>query len=157
MPDTLSALEDELRARLNQIELQLRPVEGLMAERARIQGALERLYTIAPTANPTASGVRPRRPAAKPPAAKSPASGRPRGSARVAILRVIEERPGVSVAEIAGVARLPKPTVHNTIGRLRSEGLVEKATNVGSVAGWQLPRGTGDQSLAPSAPMSLPD
>jgi hypothetical protein len=50
------------------------------------------------------------------------ANGRaPRGANQDAILKVVEERPGVSVAEIASVTKIPKPTVATTVSKLKRE------------------------------------
>lgn len=48
----------------------------------------------------------------------------PRGANQEAILAVVEERPGVSVAEIAAVTKIPKPTVATTVSRLKREGVL---------------------------------
>lgn len=62
------------------------------------------------------------RPAA---AAEVEADGRPpRGANQEAILKVVDERPGVSVAEIASVTKLPKPTVATTVSKLKREGVL---------------------------------
>lgn len=53
------------------------------------------------------------------------ANGRaPRGANQSAILAVVEERPGVSVAEIASVTKIAKPTVATTISKLKREGVL---------------------------------
>jgi hypothetical protein len=53
------------------------------------------------------------------------ANGRaPRGANQLAILAVVEERPGVSVAEIASVTRIAKPTVATTVSKLKREGVL---------------------------------
>lgn len=48
----------------------------------------------------------------------------PRGANQEAILAVVEERPGVSVAEIAAVTKIPKPTVATTVSKLKREGVL---------------------------------
>lgn len=53
------------------------------------------------------------------------ANGRaPRGANQEAILAIVEERPGVSVAEIASVTKIAKPTVATTISKLKREGVL---------------------------------
>jgi hypothetical protein len=53
------------------------------------------------------------------------ANGRaPRGANQTAILAVVEERPGVSVAEIASVTKIAKPTVATTVSKLKREGVL---------------------------------
>jgi Winged helix-turn-helix DNA-binding len=48
----------------------------------------------------------------------------PRGANQTAILTVVEERPGVSVAEIASVTKIAKPTVATTVSKLKREGVL---------------------------------
>ena len=53
------------------------------------------------------------------------AEGRaPRGVNQSAILAVVEERPGVSVAEIASVTKIAKPTVASTVSKLKRDGVL---------------------------------
>jgi Winged helix-turn-helix DNA-binding len=55
----------------------------------------------------------------------------PRGANQEAILAIVEERPGVSVAEIASVTKIAKPTVATTVSKLKREGvLAEEAGGV---------------------------
>jgi hypothetical protein len=48
----------------------------------------------------------------------------PRGTNQAAILAIVEERPGVSVAEIASVTKIAKPTVATTVSKLKREGVL---------------------------------
>jgi winged helix-turn-helix DNA-binding protein len=48
----------------------------------------------------------------------------PRGANREAILALVEERPGVSVAEIAAVTKIAKPTVAATVSKLKRDGIL---------------------------------
>lgn len=48
----------------------------------------------------------------------------PRGANQAAILAIVEERPGVSVAEIASVTKIAKPTVATTVSKLKREGVL---------------------------------
>lgn len=48
----------------------------------------------------------------------------PRGANQTAILAIVEERPGVSVAEIAAVTKIAKPTVATTVSKLKREGVL---------------------------------
>jgi hypothetical protein len=55
----------------------------------------------------------------------------PRGANQSAILALVEERPGVSVAEIASVTKIAKPTVATTVSKLKRDGvLAEEAGGV---------------------------
>ncbi|HKG38240.1 MAG TPA: helix-turn-helix domain-containing protein [Conexibacter sp.] len=55
----------------------------------------------------------------------------PRGANQTAILAIVEERPGVSVAEIASVTKIPKPTVATTVSKLKRDGVL--ASEAGGV------------------------
>lgn len=48
----------------------------------------------------------------------------PRGANQAAILAIVDERPGVSVAEIASVTKIPKPTVATTVSKLKRDGVL---------------------------------
>jgi hypothetical protein len=48
----------------------------------------------------------------------------PRGPNQSAIIAIVEERPGVSVAEIASVTKIPKPTVATTVSKLKRDGVL---------------------------------
>lgn len=48
----------------------------------------------------------------------------PRGGNQEAILAIVEERPGVSIAEIAAVTKIPAPTVATTVSKLKREGVL---------------------------------
>jgi hypothetical protein len=54
-----------------------------------------------------------------------------RGANQDAILAIVEERPGVSVAEIASVTKIAKPTVATTVSKLKREGVL--ASEAGGV------------------------
>jgi biotin operon repressor len=47
-----------------------------------------------------------------------------RGTNQAAILAIVEERPGVSVAEIAAVTKIARPTVATTVSKLKREGVL---------------------------------
>jgi hypothetical protein len=143
MPELLlPRLKHEIEARL----AELRPI---VAEAARLEAAKDALLAEAAAVAPAA----PRRPraalpsngfraelrsgaASTPLAATSNGTGRngshvedadepaPRGANQTAILAVVDERPGVSVAEIASVTKIPKPTVATTVSKLKREGVL---------------------------------
>lgn len=48
----------------------------------------------------------------------------PSGGPRETIVALVEERPGVSVAEIAAVTKIPKPTVASTVSKLKRDGVL---------------------------------
>jgi len=133
MPELLlPRLKRDIHARL----AELRP---LVAEAAQLEAAkralLDKHAASAPPARPTAPP--PRSTAARAPRARAEAAdngaersaaesgGRaPRGANQEAILALVEERPGVSVAEIASVTKIAKPTVASTVSKLKREGVL---------------------------------
>lgn len=137
MPELLlPRLKQEIEARLAELRPFVEEAESLEAAKA----ALLARSDLAPTATATPS----RRRAARAAAGARRAAGRargaaaepagaeagddgaraPRGANRDAILRLVEERPGVSVAEIASVTRIAKPTVATTVSKLKREGVL---------------------------------
>ncbi|HEY4279240.1 MAG TPA: winged helix-turn-helix transcriptional regulator [Conexibacter sp.] len=86
--------------------------------------------TATTTETATAPAPAPRRRRGRPAGSRRAASadgegGRaPRGANRDAILQLVEERPGVSVAEIASVTKIAKPTVATTVSKLKREGVL---------------------------------
>jgi hypothetical protein len=138
----LPRLKREIEARLTE----LRPI---VAEAERLEAAKDALLAeaaaveIAPQRRPRAAlpsnGFRAelRNGAASTPIAR-PANGNgrhdsgeddtderaPRGANQTAILKVVEERPGVSVAEIASVTKIPKPTVATTVSKMKRDGML---------------------------------
>lgn len=74
----------------------------------------------------------------------------PRGANQDAILAIVEERPGVSVAEIASVTKIAKPTVATTISKLKREGVL--ADEAGGVKLASRRPVTLSQIAAPPAP-----
>ena len=134
MPELLlPRLKHEIEARL----AELRPIvaeaerlvaakEALLAEAAAESAAQRRAATR--TAQPRNGGWPERTNGAS--AANGSRSdtddeGRaPRGANQTAILAIVEERPGVSVAEIASVTKIAKPTVATTVSKLKREGVL---------------------------------
>ncbi len=67
----------------------------------------------------------------------------PRGANRAAVLRVLADRPGVSVAELSSAAAVAKPVLYNLLRTLEQRGEIAKE---------QLPSGSTGYRLAPEAP-----
>ena len=143
MPELLlPRLKREIEARL----AELRPIvaeaqrleaakDALLAEAEAVRGAARR----AARAAQVPSGVRRelRNGAASTPlgavaasangtnGAGDDANGRAaRGANQAAIIAIVEERPGVSVAEIASVTKIAKPTVATTVSKLKRDGVL---------------------------------
>ena len=114
MADYIADLRRQMHERLRQIDNELRSVQGLLDEKARIERALEH--------EPFAQPRRAR--------ASSNSSGRPRrarrGDTRQRYVAFVEQRPGVSVAEVARGIEIPSTYAHNLATRLTKEGVLER-------------------------------
>jgi len=126
-------LKREIEARL----AELRPVvaeaerleaakEAMLAEAAAEHAARRQSMRAAHVRNGTASEPRNGSVAAAPTRSEEESEGEraPRGPNQMAILAIVEERPGVSVAEIAAVTKIAKPTVASTVSKLKREGVL---------------------------------
>lgn len=78
------------------------------------------------SSTPIANGVAAAPSRSRPPREEKADEGAraPRGANQEAIIAIVEERPGVSVAEIASVTKIPKPTVATTVSKLKREGVL---------------------------------
>jgi DNA-binding transcriptional ArsR family regulator len=123
MADLVAQIQRDIERRLQE----LRP---LLAEKEQLEAVLAALTNGHGSSAAVASGGgRGRARAAAPAPARAPyAGGRrrraPRGANREAILKVVQERPGVSAAEVAEVTKIAKPTVHTTISQLKRKGIL---------------------------------
>lgn len=130
MPELLlPRLKQEIEARLAELRPLVAEVEQLEAAKAAL---LARSDLAAPaTATPSRrraarNGGGGRRAVARARRAAPAEDGEraPRGANRDAIVRLVEERPGVSVAEIASVTKIAKPTVATTVSKLKRDGVL---------------------------------
>src|SRR4051794_36144067 len=103
MADVVRSVERDLRRRLVEIERELAGFEQLAAERSRIEAALARLD------GQSDSAKRSR---------KSSGRRAPRGANQARILAVVDERPGVSAADVAGTTGIGSGTVGSTLAKL---------------------------------------
>jgi DNA-binding transcriptional ArsR family regulator len=125
----LPRLKQEIEERLAELRPLIAEIEQLEAAKAALLAGGD-----GPAAAATRRAARParrasgRRAAAKAAPAKAAEKGdgerAPRGANRDAILKVVDERPGVSVAEIASVTKIAKPTVATTVSKLKREGVL---------------------------------
>jgi hypothetical protein len=132
----LPRLKREIEARLAELrplvaegERLLAAKEAMLAEAAAESSARRRVERVLPSR----SGAAPARlngAVAAPALAAAGADDEsandraPRGPNQIAILAIVEERPGVSVAEIAAVTKIAKPTVATTVSKLKREGVL---------------------------------
>jgi hypothetical protein len=137
----LDHIHSELRARVRELEPavaeyeQLESADAVLAGLAVDQPGERRAAATTPSSPSPRRGARPRR---------SSGPRAPRGANRAAVLRVLEERPGVSVAELASASG---------VGRTVLYGLLKTLEQRGEVAKEQLPGGTTGYRLAPPAPV----
>lgn len=123
----LPRLKQEIEARLAELRPLIAEIEQLEAAKAALLAGGDAPAAAARTAKPAGRRARARRAAAKAPAADAPKGDgerAPRGANRDAILKIVDERPGVSVAEIASVTKIAKPTVATTVSKLKREGVL---------------------------------
>ena len=142
----LQRVHAEIRARL-------RDAEPAVHEYARLKTALAALNGVAATDTHRGSTTAP----ASTPAARtsrrsssrrhSTGTRAPRGANRAAVLRLLEERPGVSVAELASASGVARTALYTLLKTLEQRGEVARA---------QLPGGSTGYRLAPSAPAEPP-
>jgi len=122
----LPRLKQEIEARLAELRPLIAEIEQLEAAKAALLAREEppapasRAIRAKPARRAARGGARARRGAA----AKGDGERAPRGANRDAILALVEERPGVSVAEIASVTKIAKPTVATTVSKLKREGVL---------------------------------
>jgi len=121
----------ELRSVVAEAERLIAAKEAMLAEAAAEQRARRRPFTrVLPPRSEAASqqinGTAPRDRAPNGNGSEAEvANGRaPRGANQDAILAIVEERPGVSVAEIAAVTKIAKPTVAASVSKLKREGVL---------------------------------
>lgn len=136
MPELLlPRLKHEIEARLDELRPLVAEAERLEAAKAALLAEAEAQRAGHRAARPVPHAVSANGAGAPAPApAPAPAAANggsettderaPRGANQTAILQVVEERPGVSVAEIASVTKIAKPTVATTVSKLKREGLL---------------------------------
>jgi hypothetical protein len=119
MADYIADLRRQMQDRLKQIDIELREVQGLLDEKARIERALEREPFTQPRrarANATTRAQRPRR-----------------TDTQERFVAFIGQRPGVSVAEVSKGIDIASSYGHNMASRLTKQGVIER---------FELPSGT---------------
>jgi hypothetical protein len=148
MPESLlNRIHSELRARVHELQSAVDEYEQLQAADAALAG-------LAPgqpsdgrpseAASPDGPSPRPSRPR------RSSGTRAPRGANRAAVLRVVEQRPGVSVAELASASSVGRTVLYGLLRRLEEQGEVAKEQLPGGSTGYRL-------SSPPSAePASAP-
>lgn len=129
-------LEDAAPASSRRVAAVKEPSRPEPAEAPRVRTSASSLRAAAPSAGAMGSLLRaaapsagtvggPERSSARPPRNGDEANGseEPKSNRNV-ILALVEERPGVSVAEIASVTKIAKPTVATTVSKMKKDGVL---------------------------------
>jgi hypothetical protein len=127
MTDLLARITADIEQRLTELRPHYEEHERLLEAR----GALGRNGASRTTSNQARRGGA-RRSSPKPTVPRAP-----RGENRRRILAVVEERPGVSAAEISSVAGIKRNVTYATLSKLVADGALDRVT-VGSDTGYRL-------------------
>src|SRR3954451_15953686 len=139
----LNRIHAEIRARLRDAEPTVREYERLETALAALGGIAAHVPSGRRTTRPaSAPAARPRRRSIGP--RRSSGTRAPRGANRAAVLRVLEQRPGVSVAELASASGIQRSVLYALLRTLERRGVIVKE---------QLPGGTTSYRLAPATPV----
>jgi hypothetical protein len=137
MPDLLDRVTAEIRDRLEASRAAVAEYERLEAARRALDG----------TDGSAPTGRRARRqPSSAPRRRSTPARGRarkraPRGANREAVLRVVNERPGVTTAELAAASGVERNTLYALVATMTNRGDLERRELPGGKAGYTAGRG----------------
>lgn len=122
------------RARAD-IRERIKELEPAVLEYERLDAALAALGDI--DGQPASSRAsRPR--AARVDRRRKPAKRAPRGANRAAVLGVIGERPGVSVAELAAATQIAKAVLYSLLKTLEAGGEIQREELPSGVTGYRL-------------------
>lgn len=137
MPDYVAALRRDMQVRLREIDMQLKAVESLLDEKARIEQALQRDPFLNRQESQRSSRSRRR--------AQRRA---PRGENRRKALELIEQRPGVSHAELASATGINRGVLYGVARLLVERGEIERVELPGGV-GYRLAQISSEVPVAP--------
>ncbi|WP_196807594.1 helix-turn-helix domain-containing protein [Candidatus Solirubrobacter pratensis] len=128
----LDRIQAEIRVRLRESEAAVREHELLEAALTALDG-IQVLEQIEPTPRePPAPSTRRR-------TSSRHSSGRaPRGANRAAVLRVLGDRPGVSVTELSSASGVTKPVLYNLLRTLEQRGEISREELPGGTTGYRL-------------------
>jgi transposase len=122
MPDLLDRVRQDITQRLAE-------TRAVVQEHNRLEAALAALDTVTETGGQTAAQPKPTR-------GKPRRKRAPHGANREAVLRVVEERPGVSPAEIASASGVRQNVVYVELRRLVEAGELTKQQMPGGRVGY---------------------
>jgi hypothetical protein len=130
----LGRVHSEIRARLRECEAAVREYELLEAALNALTalGALD-----ATTPKPEAPAARRRRTSGQ----SSSGARAARGANRAAVLRVLGDRPGVSVTELASASGVARPVLYNLLKTLAQRGEIAREDLPGGATGNRIAAG----------------
>jgi hypothetical protein len=134
MADLLDRIRSEIRQRLDESRAAVREYERLESALAALDGDGEPVSAGAQTSRRSRRRKRadPAHGAARPRAR--------RGANREAVLRVVGERPGVAVAELAAASGVDRKVLYGLLRRLTERGELRKEALPAGGTGYALPR-----------------
>jgi hypothetical protein len=138
MAQSLDQLKRQLRERLTELQ-------PLVDEYAQLERAAAALGDEPPAAP---KQEKPRKASAAAPARA------PRGANKTAVLATIDERPGVTVGEIAAVTGIAKPLIYNVTRTALGKGEIESVDLGGGRKGFKT---AADSATEPSGPSARRD
>ena len=124
MADLLDRVLREIRERKEQ-------ARAAVEESRRLEAALGALDDERVERSPTPRASRQRR-------RQATKARAPRGANRAAVLRVVSERPGVSVGEVASATGIARATATSTLAKLVADGALERVELPGDIRGYRL-------------------
>jgi DNA-binding transcriptional ArsR family regulator len=123
MADLVGQIQRDIEQRLRELAPLIEEKDQLEAVLAALTGELDGGSTPAP--RPTRARANGASAGARAPYAGGKRRRAPRGANREAILKIVEQQPGVSASEVAEQTGIAKPTVHTTISQLKRKGILE--------------------------------
>lgn len=154
----LDRIHSEIRARVRELRPAVVEYEQLQAADAALAG----LVTAQPSAGRAdaarSTGAAAPRPSSRP--RRSTGERAPRSANRAAILRVLEERPGVSAADLTSASGVDRTVLHDLLRALEQRGEVAEDQLPGGETGYRLaspapPEPTSATSKTPPIPTEL--
>jgi hypothetical protein len=140
----LDRVHAEIRARLRECEAAVREYERLEAALTALGG----IQTPTPETRESPPVPTRRRGSGR----RSSGPRAPRGANRGAVLRVLGDRPGVSVTELASASGVARPVLYNLLKTLAQRGEIAREDLSGGATGYRIAGGpTADVASAPTS------
>src|SRR4051794_12015979 len=148
----LDRIHSDLRARVRELEPAVREYQRLEVASAALDGLTAAQPVRKSAAEPPATSPAPSRSTATS-RRRSTGPRAPRGANRAAVLRVLEERPGVSVSELATAAGVGRTVLYSLLRTLQGRGEVAREQLPGGATGYRLaPQPTAEPATVAPEP-----